>query len=185
VRRIDHALFVLGLALGVGLVPAGAGGATREKSSLNGFWKYQQGDVAGAMAPGFDDGSWQSVGLPHSFSLPYFMSPDFYVGYGWYRRHLPLTASIAGRRVALEFEGVFQDAEVFVNGSAVGAHTGGYTGFLLDVTTAVKPGDNVIAVRVNNVWNPRIAPHAGEHVFSGGIYRNVFLLVTDPLHVDW
>lgn len=176
---------VLGVALVVALWPAVSGAATRQKSSLNAFWRFQLGDVAGAQAPGFDDGRWQAIGLPHSFSIPYFMSPDFYVGYGWYRRHVQLPASDAGRRVALEFEGVFQEADVFVNGSRVGGHTGGYTGFLLDISEAVKPGDNVIAVRVNNVWNPRVAPRAGEHVFSGGIYRNVLLLVTDPLHVDW
>jgi beta-galactosidase/beta-glucuronidase len=179
------AWLAFGLALGLALCPTFSAAATREKSSLNGFWKFQPGDVASAQAPGFDDARWQAVGLPHSFSLPYFLSPDFYVGYGWYRRHLRLAAPIAGRRVALEFEGVFQEAEVFVNGTRVGAHTGGYTGFQLDITGAARVGDNVIAVRVNNVWNPRVAPRAGEHVFSGGIYRNVFLLVTDALHVDW
>ncbi len=139
----------------------------------------------GAASPDFDDAAWQTVGLPHSFSIPYFLSPDYYVGYGWYRRHLQLPEMAAGRRVALEFDGVFQEAEVFVNGLRIGGHQGGYTGFSLDITAAVKPGDNVVAVRVNNVWNPRLAPCAGEHVFSGGIYRNVYLVVTDALHVDW
>ena len=164
---------------------AEAASQPRQKTNINAFWKYQQGDVAGAQAPAFDDAAWQAVGLPHSFSIPYFMSPDFYVGYGWYRKHIQLPESIAGKRVSLEFEGVFQEAELFVNGARVGEHKGGYTGFAVDVTAAARSGDNVVAVRVNNVWNPRLAPRAGEHVFSGGIYRNVFLVVTDPLHVDW
>jgi beta-galactosidase len=158
---------------------------TRQRTNINAFWKYQQGDVAGAQAPEFDDASWQSFGLPHSFSIPYFLSQDFYVGYGWYRKHLPLPDAIAGKRIFLEFDGVFQEAEVFVNGRAVGGHQGGYTGFPVDITTAAKTGDNLIAVRVNNNWNARLAPRAGEHVFSGGIYRNVNLVILDPLHVAW
>jgi beta-galactosidase len=157
----------------------------RETTNINAFWKYQEGDFAGAEMPAFDDRSWQAIGLPHSFSIPYFMSPDFYVGYGWYRKHLQLPDFIAGKRVSLEFDGVFQGAEIFVNGKPIGGHKGGYTGFALDITAVAKPGDNTIAVRVNNLWNPRLAPRAGEHVFSGGIYRNVKLVVTDALHVAW
>ena len=120
---------------------AHAADATRQKTNINAFWKYQQGDIAEARAPAFNDGAWQSVGLPHSFSIPYFMSPDFYVGYSWYRKHLTLPASATGRRVSLEFDGVFQEAEVFVNGTPVGNHQGGYTGFSLDITSAVRKGD--------------------------------------------
>src|SRR6185436_17173466 len=89
------------------------------------------------------------------------------------------------KRVNLEFDGVFQVAELFVNGKRVGEHQGGYTGFTFDITDAVKTGDNVIAVRVNNNWNPRLAPRAGEHTFSGGIYRDARLVVTAPVHVAW
>jgi beta-galactosidase len=177
------ALYFL-LAAGVACA-ADAPSQYRQKTNINAFWKYQQGDVTGAQTPAFDDAAWQSVGLPHSFSMPYFMSQDFYMGYGWYRKHQQLPDSLAGKCVFLEFEGVFQEAEVFVNGKPVGSHKGGYTGFSLNITSAVHPGDNVIAVRVNNNWNARLAPRSGEHVFSGGIYRNVFLTITDALHVDW
>ena len=145
---------------------------SRATQLINRDWTFTLGDVTGAEVPSFNDQGWSHVGLPHSFSMPYFRSDHFYVGYGWYRKSLPLNAAeIAGRRVALEFEGVFQDAEVFVNGKSVGRHQGGYNGFAYDVTSAVNAGDNLIAVRVNNLWNPRLAPRAGEHVFSGGIYR--------------
>jgi len=160
---------------------ASAEDALRQKTNINAFWRYQRGDVPEAQAPAFDDSSWQAVGLPHSFSIPYFMSPDFYVGYGWHRKHLQLPRSIAGKRISLQFDGVFQEAEVFVNGRNAGNHKGGYTGFWLDITEVARPGANIVAVRVNNVWNPRLAPRAGEHVFSGGIYRNVYLVITDPL----
>jgi len=134
---------------------------------------------------GYDDSKWDDIGLPHSFSLPYFLSDKFYVGYGWYRKHFNVPAKWAGQRLFLEFEGAFQDAEIFVNGRRLGEHKGGYTGFSLDITDAVKTGDNVVAVRLNNHWNPELAPRAGEHVFSGGIYRDIRLVVTGPLHVTW
>jgi hypothetical protein len=168
-----------------GVARADAMQSLRDRISLNRDWKFYLGDQKGAEAADFNDTAWDAVGLPHSFSIPYFLSKDFYVGYGWYRRHLDVPASDAGKRLSIEFEGVFQDAEVFVNGKAVGEHKGGYTGFGFDITNAVKTGDNILAVRVNNIWNPRLAPRAGEHVFSGGIYRDVWLVVTYPLHVTW
>jgi beta-galactosidase len=90
-----------------------------------------------------------------------------------------------GADFSLEFEGAFQEAEVFVNGSAAGHHRGGYTGFPVDITSFLHPGKNVIAVRVNNNWDATIAPRAGEHVFSGGLYRDVWLTVTNGVHVAW
>ncbi|MEZ0298303.1 MAG: glycoside hydrolase family 2 TIM barrel-domain containing protein [Candidatus Methylacidiphilales bacterium] len=164
------------------------GSSLRQIINLNREWKYQQGDAKGAQAESYSEDAWQNIGLPHSFSMPYFAAgKDFYVGYGWYRKHfdIPPQWIADGRRISLEFEGVFQVAEIFINGKRVGEHKGGYTGFALDVTEAVKPGANVVAVRVNNLWNARLAPRAGEHVFSGGIYRNVRLVVTAPVHVAW
>ncbi len=157
----------------------------RQTINFNRAWKFLLGDHPGAKAAGYDDRAWNDIGLPHSFSIPYFASPHVYVGYGWYRKHFNVPAPWAGKRLFLEFEGAFQDAEIFVNGRRLGEHKGGYTGFSLDITGAVKTGGNVVAVRLNNRWNPRLAPRAGEHVFSGGIYRDVRLVVTEPLHVAW
>jgi hypothetical protein len=152
---------------------------------LNREWKFALGDCVGAEAPDFADKAWNPVGLPHSFSLPYFLSSEFYMGTGWYRRPLSVPRKWEAKRIFLEFDGVFQVAEVYVNGRRVGAHEGGYTGFSLEITDFVHAGDNVLAIRVNNLWNPELAPRAGEHVFSGGIYRNVWLVITEPLHVTW
>lgn len=157
----------------------------RETALINSGWKYYQGDCLGAEQPGFDDGSWENVGIPHSFSIPYFMSQDFYVGYGWYRKKLNLNSKDVKRKLFLEFEGVFQEAEVYVNGEKTGSHRGGYTGFSIDITAAARIGENVIAVRVNNLWRPNVAPRAGEHVFSGGIYRNVKLVKKERTHIAW
>jgi hypothetical protein len=176
--------FVLGLLLAGRLFAAQS--ELRDNFNFNREWKFQLGDASGTEAATFDDAKWGSIGLPHSFSMPYFAANDkFYVGYGWYRKHFDVPAAWTGKRVSLEFDGVFQVAEVFVNGQRVGEHKGGYTGFTFDITDAVKPGDNLVAVRVNNLWNARLAPRAGEHTFSGGVYRDVRLVVTAPLHVAW
>lgn len=164
---------------------AAASANLRDELVLNRGWRFRLGDVARAELAAFDDADWDDANLPHSFSMPYFLSDQFYVGYGWYRKHFDIAAAWHGSRVNIEFDGVFQVAEVFVNGKRVGEHRGGYTGFTLDITDAVKPGHNVMAVRVNNLWDARLAPRAGEHVFSGGIYRNVRLVVAAPLHVAW
>jgi hypothetical protein len=157
----------------------------RTRTNLDPGWRFFLGDDAGASDPGFDDSNWQRVDLPHSFSEPYFRAPDFYIGYGWYRRHLTVDSTTAHAQNFLEFEGAFQDAEVFVNGKRAGEHLGGYTGFSMDISVDLHPGDNVIAVRVNNLWNGQLNPRAGEHVFSGGIYRDVSLVTTAPVHVPW
>ena len=159
--------------------------SARETINFNRDWKFQLGDPRGAESVTYADVTWQSVGLPHTFSLPYFMSTDFYVGYGWYRKTFDLPPDWSGKHISLEFEAAFQDTEIWINGRKVGTHQGGYTGFPVDITAAVQPGRNLVAVRLNNLWNARLAPRAGEHVFSGGLYRNVWLVATDPLHVAW
>ncbi|MEO7494907.1 MAG: glycoside hydrolase family 2 TIM barrel-domain containing protein [Massilia sp.] len=157
----------------------------RLRQNFNANWRFYLGDASGAERPDFDDTKWQPVGLPHSFSIPYFQSASFYVGYGWYRKTLTLDRLDPGRQVHLEFEGAFQDAEIFVNGVALARHRGGYTGFPVNLSGALHAGANTIAVRVNNKWDPTLAPRAGEHVFSGGLYRDVWLVQTDAVHVPW
>jgi autotransporter-associated beta strand protein len=162
-------------------VPVGG----RVVTNFNQSWKFQLGDYSGAQTNTYNDTLWSSVGLPHSFDAPYFGYNQFYTGYGWYRKHLTVPSGWVGKRVFLEFEAAFQDAQVFVNGQLVGEHLGGYTGFSYDVSTNLVVGDNVVAVRLNNNWNPQLPPRGGDHTFIGGIYRNVWLVATDPLHVTW
>jgi hypothetical protein len=181
-RILPTVFFLLIFASAVGALPAPG---LRQSLNFNRGWKFQTGDPTNALAVAFDDRQWDEVNLPHSFSLPYFASARFYQGYGWYRKHFEVPAAEPGRRINLEFDGAFRVTEVFVNGHRVGEHQSGYTGFTFDITDAVKPGDNLVAVRVNNLWQARLAPRGGEHTFSGGIYRDVRLVVTAPLHVAW
>jgi len=181
-RKRASCLFLLLLARGATVLAAEA---PRQTVNFNRDWKFRLGAHAGAEAERYDDDAWDAIGLPHSFSIPYFAAPDFYVGQGWYRKRFDVPATWAGRRLYLEFDGAFQDAEIFVNARRVEHHTGGYTGFSVDITEAARSGSNLVAVRLDNLWNPRLAPRAGEHVFSGGLYRDVRLVATGPLHVAW
>jgi beta-galactosidase len=158
---------------------------TREIVQLNRAWTFTLGDPKGAEAVAFVEKDWQRANLPHSFSIPYFLGSGFYVGYGWYRKNIDLPEAWKEKQVSLEFDGVFQEAEIYVNGKPAGRHKGGYTGFSIDISPYAKPGANTIAVRVNNLWNAQLAPRAGEHVFAGGIYRDVRLVATNPVHVTW
>src|SRR5208283_4735912 len=132
-RRVDnppqadslpHKTFIL-----LAFLATAALAAPRQHVVFNRDWKFLIGDHPGAESRAYNDASWEPIMLPHSFNLPYFRSADFYVGYGWYRKHFQAPASWRQRRTFLEFDGVFQDAEVFVNGRAMGRHQGGYTGF--------------------------------------------------------
>ena len=168
---------------------------SRQQINFNREWKFKSQtvtddatpDFGGAIEPDFDDSNWTNVGLPHSFSIPYNMETNFFVGYGLYRKtfDVPPEWLENGKRVSIEFEGSFIETEVFVNGEAAGTHLGGYTGFTFDITDKLHAGENVIAVRVNNKWNPEQAPRTGDHHFSGGIYRDVYLNITDSVHVAW
>ena len=179
-------LLCLATAVCIALFANLAGAATRSGEPINRDWTFTLGDPAGAQAVDHDASRWRRVDLPHSFSEPYFLGTGFYVGHGWYRKHLDAAGGAIGpahhARVRRRVPGSPRSGS-----TAEGrrAHVGGYTGFSIDITPYAKAGRNLVAVHVNNEWNARVAPRAGEHVFSGGIYRNVRLVVTDPVHVAW
>lgn len=155
----------------------------RKKLLLNNEWKFVYGYREANEIE--DVATWSDIGLPHSFGIPYFMEHEFYIGYGCYHKELEISGEDLKKRILLEFLGVFQCAEVYLNRELVGKHEGGYTSFVVDLTDQCREGKNEIFVRVNNNWNARIAPRAGEHQFNGGIYRDVFLILTERTCVDW
>lgn len=160
----------------------------RKTLNMNRSWKFSYGDVDNAQSADFDDSQWADVAIPHNFSIPYDIHTgadgSFYVGYGWYRKDFNVQKE-AGKRYNIEFEGVFQVADVYVNGSKIGTHEGGYSSFTYDITDALVEGNNTLAVRVNNIWQPDLTPRGGDYQFTGGIYRDVYLTVTNDVHVDW
>ena len=100
----------------------------RECRLLNNNWKFTYGDQVTATSK--EIASWQDIGIPHSFGIPYFMEKEFYVGYGTYSTWISLAEEDCKKRLRLEFLGVFQKARVYLNGEKVGEHRGGYTPFL-------------------------------------------------------
>jgi beta-galactosidase/beta-glucuronidase len=138
----------------------------RRRIIINREWKFKAGDYAGAESVFYNDDDWTNIHIPHNFSIPYFQTAQWYTGYGWYRKYFDVPAEWNGKRISVEFEGAFRDAGVFVNGKAVGRHPGGYTGFSIDITDAVKTGKNILAVRLNNKWNARLSPRDGDYNFT-------------------
>lgn len=182
IKRAILSLFVAGAIFST------ANGATvsapgRQRVNINREWKFLIGDHLGAEQVDFNDADWTATHIPHSFSIPYFMYTDVYYGYGWYRKVIKVGEEWKNKRIGIEFEGSFIDTEVFCNGQRVGEHVGGYTSFYFDLTPYLHQGENILAVRVNNLWNARVAPRSGDHQFSGGIYRDVWLNVTDHLRM--
>jgi beta-galactosidase len=194
-RRLFSALLAL-LATGaatlvVSALPALAATYTppalRQQVDLNVGWKFNKGDVTGAQATGFNDSSWSTVNTPHTWNAVDGADGgnDYYRGIGWYRRHYTVPTSFAGKILFLEFAGANQVADVWVNGTYLGQHKGGYSRFRFGATSALLVGrDNVIAVKVNNANNPDIPPLNADYTFDGGIYRNVSLWALDPLQVQ-
>jgi beta-galactosidase len=181
---------LLGLAgLGLGLILGAPAAGARERIRLDPGWRFHLGDAPGAEQPGYADAGWRVVNLPHDWSIEGAFDPhapgdgggDGFLptGLGWYRRHLDVPAAWAGRQVMVEFEGVYENAEVWINGHDLGLHPYGYTSFWHDLTPYLRPGaDNVLAVRVDNSQQPNTRWYSGS-----GIYRHVWLVVTDPVHV--
>src|SRR5690349_12907868 len=159
--------------------------AGRPRIDLNAAWRFHNGDTPGAESRTFDDSTWTGVTVPHTWNAQDGEDGGnhYYRGVGWYRRHYTPPASFAGKRLWLQFAGANTVTDVWINGTYLGQHKGGYARFRFDASALVPGQDNVIAVKVNNAPDPDIAPLSADFTFFGGIYRNVSLLVTDPLAV--
>jgi len=173
------------------LLPAGAAGQQppgRERLSFDQDWKFLLGDPAGAESPSYDASAWRSLDVPHDWSIEGKIDPQnpmggsggfFPAGVGWYRKTFTVPAGWSAKRVSVEFEGVYMNATVYINGHGLGMHPYGYTTFFHDLTPHLKPGEsNVLAVRVDQ------SKHRNTRWYSGsGIYRHVWLHATSPVHV--
>jgi beta-galactosidase len=170
--------------------------ATSRDQSFDSNWRFLRADAPGAENPAFNDSAWRTLDLPHDWSIedlppatnhvgPF--APDEsaglektgYVvgGIGWYRKHFTLNET--NQLVTLRFDGVYMNAEFWLNGHRLGEHPYGYTSFEFDLTPYLNAArqDNVLAVRVRN---------EGQNTrwYSGsGIYRHTWLTVTDPVHI--
>ena len=154
---------------------------TVRTQNFNDNWKFYLGDASGAQTPAFDDSSWDQVNLPHDYSIDqkYNRSMDGESGYlpggtGWYRKSFTVDKSLEGKRISIDFGGVYMNATIYVNGKKLGTHPYGYTPFSFDITDNVKFGkENVIAVKVDH-QTPSSRFYSGS-----GIYRDVDFVVTE------
>ncbi|MBD0294563.1 MAG: beta galactosidase jelly roll domain-containing protein, partial [Flavisolibacter sp.] len=156
-------------------------------------WRFFRGGALGAESISFDDSKWRQLDLPHDWSmedLPGTKSPfnpaaisqvngGFTTGgTAWYRKTFSVPAEQKGKRTVLQFDGVYMNADVWLNGKMLGTHPYGYTSFWFDITNQLKYGENnIVAVKVRN---------EGENSrwYSGsGIYRHVWLKISEPVHV--
>jgi beta-galactosidase len=156
----------------------------RESFDLD--WRFAL-DVKGKYGRDADDGDWRRVDLPHDWSIELPRTADAPSGtsggfardgVGWYRKRFTLPEGDPGRRVYLEFEGIYHNAELWLNGRSLGVHPYGYTTFLRDLTPLLEPGENVLAVRVDSSSYEHTRWYSGS-----GIYRHVWLLTAGPAHI--
>lgn len=176
-------LWIMAIALAGWCAPADA--APRSRLPLDAAWSFFKGDAPDASQPTFDDTKWQHVTLPHTFGGADGESGNgYYRGPSWYRSHIRIGALDRYRRYYLVFDGSALITDVWVNGHKVGRHEGGYARFRFDVTDALAVGSNTVAVRVDNSKTPGVAPLGGDFTVFGGLYRSVWLVSTDNVHVD-
>ncbi|MEJ2186786.1 MAG: glycoside hydrolase family 2 TIM barrel-domain containing protein, partial [Gemmatimonadota bacterium] len=159
----------------------------RQHLSMDPGWRFTLGDPAGAEQPGFDDHAWRTVDLPHDWSIEGTPQEDapgggrigyFPTGIGWYRKTFRMPKGSNGREAWLEFDGVYMNSDVWLNGHHLGHRPYGYISFRYDITPYVRSGRNVVAVRVDNSKQPNSRWYTGS-----GIYRHTWLTLVDPLHV--
>ena len=168
-------------------VAAGAASNPRERRPFNEGWRFFKGEAEGAERPEFRDSTWAAVRLPHDWAIegPFdsHINPHTgalpYFGTGWYRKTFTIPESAHERYFTIEFDGAMSNSRVWLNGQDLGGRPYGYIGFTFDLTPHLQFGDrpNVLAVRLapeerSSRWYP-----------GAGIYRNVWLHVTGPLHV--
>jgi beta-galactosidase len=150
-------------------------------------WRFQIGDDAAARQPGFGDKSWRILDLPHDWSVEWPINPPpdgdksggfFSHGIGWYRKSFTLDHA-AGKKVVIEFDGVYMNSEIWINGHFLGRRPYGFVGFRYDLTEFLNTNDvpNVLAVRVDDSLEPALRWYAGS-----GIYRHVRLITTSYAH---
>ncbi len=185
----------------------------RIRTSLNDSgWKFKRAEVKNAYQVNYKDNDWLKVTLPHDFNggsdgvhndvfkgrFDFELDPDkrnMYKGPGYYRTQFTVSSQYTGKRVFVEFEAVSLEATVWVNGKLVGNHKGGYTAFSFDVTDFIKyEKPNILVVKADNSNNPAIAPWMSDekqafpfsfdYAIYGGIYRDVWLTITDVVKIE-
>ena len=161
----------------------------RVTQSFDPDWRFLKADAAGAEQPAFDDAAWRKLDVPHDWSIegPFSQTnPSTGLGawlpsgIGWYRKHFTLPDDFKSKKVFIEFDGIMQNSDVWINGFKLGHRPYGYVSFQYEMTGHLNFGgaDNVLAVRADTSAQP-----ASRYYLGAGIYRHVRLVATDPVHI--
>jgi len=176
------------LFLSFSVILIGLTAQARDRQNFDIGWRFILADSVQMSSQTYNDGHWRILNLPHDWAI----EGDFYAGnpsgagggalpggIGWYRKHFSLDCeAVPGNRYFIEFDGVYMNSTVYVNGQEVGHRPYGYSSFEYDITKFLKQGDNVIAVKVDNSDQPNSRWYSGC-----GIYRHVWLTKTHSVHV--
>jgi beta-galactosidase len=162
--------------------------APRIRGSFDLGWKFSRGDFPGAQMPEFSDSGWRALDLPHDWSIegPFdekesssFCGAYLPTGIGWYRKRFHLPDSYKDKKLTIEFDGVYQNSEVWINGQWLGKRPYGYVPFFYDFTPYISFGkENVVAVKADNSHQTNCRWYSGS-----GIYRHTWLLSTNKVHI--
>lgn len=162
-----------------------------EKILFDSSWKFHLGDVGDeACLLGYDDRGWRSLDLPHDWSIEgdyaqFSNGTDWQSGFlpaglGWYRKSFDLPAEWKGKTVRIQFDGIYLNSEVWINGHYLGKQPNGYVGFAYDLSPYLKDTGNCVAVKVDHT-----KPLTGRWYTGSGIYRHVYLLVSDKTYIPY
>ncbi|MES2267597.1 MAG: beta-galactosidase GalB [Bacteroidota bacterium] len=168
---------------------AGFAQGGRTVANFDKGWRFHLGDVSHAEKPDIADKNWRVLNLPHDWSIEGSFNKDNPAtpeggalpgGIGWYRKTFTIPASSKGKQVYIDFDGVYQHSDVWINGHHLGFRPNGYISFRYDLSPYLNYGSsNTIAVKVNNADQPNSRWYSGS-----GIYRNVWLVTTNKLAID-
>ena len=158
----------------------------RHIETINDSWDFCKGSLDNPFS-NVDVVSWEKVTIPHSWNTEDILDDEdgYYRGDGWYKKTLEIPQVYKNQQVFLLFEGANQVTSLYVNGKSVGEnHIGGYTTFTREITEALKFGKNEIMLKVNNAHNDEIVPQSADFSFYGGVYRDIQLVITKPVHFE-
>ncbi|MBS4208202.1 glycoside hydrolase family 2 TIM barrel-domain containing protein [Bacillus sp. FJAT-50079] len=158
----------------------------RKKININDDWKFIRQDEERAIEKAYTDEHWQEVNIPHTWNaIDGANGFDFYKGACWYRKEFSVDLLAQGNKVFIEFEGANSITDVYVNGQHMGQHRGGYSTFRFDITDVVTFGaKNLLTVKVDNTVVDDVYPQMADFTFYGGIYRDVNVVIANPVHFD-
>ncbi|MCA0755770.1 glycoside hydrolase family 2 protein [Paenibacillus sp. N4] len=158
----------------------------RKVVNLNMDWRFVKQDEGNAMSKVFWDEHWEAVHLPHTWNaIDGTSGGDYYKGACWYRKEFAIGSRERRNQIFIEFNGSNSVTDVYVNGRHFGQHRGGYSIFRFDITDAIEFGQkNTLAVKVDNSVFEDVYPQAADFTFYGGIYRDVNLVIVEPVHFD-